>query len=455
MNIYNELLIGIAKEAGNQSSIRKNDTEDASVAGGSEHGPSKPWHQVSLEILREIECNTTPTVQTYNSVISTCMKEGEWYAARVVEKAASLSAREATIEMKPAGAEEVFQNRALKRVGSSPNAEQKFGFTYFQNLKLNYKVGKGGKDTWWEIGRYFADDKLETNEDDGKKHYAQAGGIIIGIQPHRNPLSNGLSIVFFDDSRVRLGRILLKNNNLDENRIQVEQRYCSSLVGMEVSKARRGEGFSKAFIAIWLRICLETDSYPRAAVMNKPLIAYVLMGFNFVPQNGGSRVELIRLNENDVSIDRNEDGYDPQFALYSPSAKSLQGLFSQRVLRTQNIAILDHLPSSISQEKRTAIYLKTRFEHPIAILERAVEYNPPSLLKSENTVIAVEGCRGQLPEQTQNTKEKQTHVQRKLLDDQIHTVLKTGNVEGESKSGYLEFFSNSTLLMQAFLPCEQ
>merc|ERR1712021_170660 len=64
MNIYNELLIGIAKEAGNQSSIRKNDTEDASVAGGSEHGPSKPWHQVSLEILREIECNTTPTVQT-------------------------------------------------------------------------------------------------------------------------------------------------------------------------------------------------------------------------------------------------------------------------------------------------------------------------------------------------------------------------------------------------------
>ena len=41
-----------------------------------------------------------------------------------------------------------------------------------------------------------------------------------------------------------------------------------SLVGMEMNKARRGNGLSTVFIAIWLRICLETGTYPRAAVMS-------------------------------------------------------------------------------------------------------------------------------------------------------------------------------------------
>ena len=224
---------------------------------------------------------------------------------------------------------------------------------------------------------------------------------------------------------------------------------------MEVNKARRGEGLSKIFVAIWLRICLETNAYPRAAVMNKPLIAYVLMGFDFVPQNGGSRVELIRLEKDDISIEKNEDGYNPQFALYSPSAKSLQGLFSERVLRQQNIAILDHPPSSISREKGTTIYLKTKFEHPIAIMENAVEYNPPPLLQNEKR-LDIEGlqngdgmplCVDQPPEQKQKTEA------RKLLDRQIHTVLKTNNVKDTIATGtvQLEFFTNSILLKRAFL----
>ena len=33
------------------------------------------------------------------------------------------------------------------------------------------------------------------------------------------------------------------------------------------------------------------------------------------------------------------------------------------------------------------IYLKTKLEHPIAILEGAVEYNPPSNVKNENLTL--------------------------------------------------------------------
>ena len=418
LNIYNELLIGIAKEAGkgiDRSSIRSNN----------KGSPLKPWHQVALEILHEIESNSKPTAQTYNSVISTCMKEGQWDAARLIEKAAP-----------PAEEDEVCQS---KLVGSSPNTLHAFGSAYFQNLKSNFKVGKGGKDTWWEIGCHFTDDKCKSNKN---------RGIIIGIQPHRNPLSNGISIVFFNEtSSVRIGRILLKNtcsNNIDENE--------SSLVGMEVSKARRGKGLSKVFIAIWLRICLETGTYPRAAVMNKPLIAYVLMGFNFVPQKGGSCVELIRLNDNDTKINKDEDECGPKFALYSPSAKSLQGLFSRRVLNTQNIVILDSLPPSISMKQRTTIYLKTKFEHPIAIMEHAVEHNTSSFVKGKRSLIDSKGCGDQLQNHKQRTKGGDPNPQRKLLDKQIHHVLKTDNAKGTMKNGCLEFFSNNTSLKHAFLP---
>jgi hypothetical protein len=154
--------------------------------------------------------------------------------------------------------------------------------------------------------------------------------IIIGIQPHRNPMSNGMSMVFYDElSGEKMGRILLKNTCIEKKNNQPEIHYYSSLVGMEVNKTRRGEGLSKVFVAIWLYLCIETNTYMRAAVMNKPLIAHVLMGFNFMPQNGGSRVELIRLKNRNTVIGKREDGYNPNFALHSPSAKSLQGLFSQ------------------------------------------------------------------------------------------------------------------------------
>ena len=134
------------------------------------------------------------------------------------------------------------------------------------------------------------------------------------------------------DERVRI--ILLRNTSSlrssKNKEDQSEPIYYSSLVGMEVNKQRRGEGLSKVFVAIWLRLCLDTHTYPRAAVMNKPLIAHVLMKFGFLPQNGGSRVELIRLNSStDNILNGDKDGYSPKFALYSTSAKSLQGLFSE------------------------------------------------------------------------------------------------------------------------------
>ena len=160
----------------------------------------------------------------------------------------------------------------------------------------------------------------------------------------------------------------------------------------------------------------------RAALMNKPLIVHVLMGFNFMPQNGGSRVELIRLKNRDTNI-KSEDGYSPNFALYSPSAKSLQGLFSQRVLRTQSVMVMDHPPSPEERKNGSVIYLKTKFEHPIAIMDNVVDYAPPLSLENDMKPASQIIC------------------QRRLLVSKIDDVLDEGGVQ---------LFSNSTRLKRAF-----
>lgn len=63
VNICNELLIGIAKEAGN------NVANAARDEGASD--PSEPWHKVALRIMRTMEASDVkPTAQTVNSIIS-------------------------------------------------------------------------------------------------------------------------------------------------------------------------------------------------------------------------------------------------------------------------------------------------------------------------------------------------------------------------------------------------
>ncbi|KAL3817088.1 hypothetical protein ACHAXA_009919 [Cyclostephanos tholiformis] len=444
-NTYNDLLIGIAKEAGRINSTYEE--RNVAVDFGREDIPAKPWHKIALKILHEMEIlDKNPTEQSYNSVMAACGKERNRTAlAWVAKKAAMLSSRSA-IEMR--SSDKCLQN------------ESDFASSaYFENLLSFRKIGKG-RECWWEIGRYSVSCSNDENAAFDAKSRKRMRSIIIGIQPHRNPLCNGLSIVFHDEtSRIKLGRILLRNASSrrpGKSERQLEPIYHSSLVGMEVNKTRRGEGLSKIFVAIWLHICLKINTYPRAAIINKPLISCVLMGFKFMPQNGGSRVGLIRLKDN--SIEKDNDENTPQFGLYSPSAKSLQGLFSQRYLRMQNIAILDHPPSPASGQSGTIIYVKTGFEHPIAIFENAVEYSPPHSFANDDKLFVDERTLCEIVpvglyqqnEQKQQTSTSQSIIQRKLLADQIDSILKT-NVPA---NGNLEYFANVSSLEGAFLSCE-
>lgn len=370
-NCYNVLLIGIAKEAGRANSAKSNDG-------------NFNWHKVALQILQEMEAQgLRPTEQERNSVIAACGREGAWNEAAYVEKKDSILNGRAT-----------FSSHDLKRDCKTGNTvTDSFRNTldaYFKDLEHFRKFGKG-EDSWWEIGRYNRDN---------------APAIIIGISPHRNPIRNGISLVFYNENGLKLGRMLLKNSSTS----MPDPVSYSCIVGMEVKHSERGQGLSKLFVAIWLKICLATNSYPRAAVMNKPLISLVLMHFGFIPQRGGTCVKLIRLDDNQ------------KFGLYSTSKKSLQGVFSQRVLRSQNILILTH---NVPQGKVSTVYIKTTFEHPIAIVDHAVDFEPPIDMEQElRRVVENVTTRDGSVEDT----EYRGDFQRKFLEVQLQDIFEKGKL---------------------------
>jgi len=138
------------------------------------------------------------------------------------------------------------------------------------------------------------------------------------------------------------------------------------------------------------------------------LIALVLSKFGFVPDDGGTRCVLIRL-ENDAK------DHNPRFGLYSAQRKSLDGVFSHRVLRTQNIKLLGSPPNS----RGVDVVIKTTFSHP---------YKPPDDERNDNEL----------------------QRERTLLEEKISAALNLGE-NNDKGGGKMEYFASNEKLRRAFL----
>jgi hypothetical protein len=67
----------------------------------------------------------------------------------------------------------------------------------------------------------------------------------------------------------------------------------SSLRGMEIAKPLRGQGLSRVFLAVWLRLCAEASLTPTTQIINKPLLSRSLTRLGFRPVNGRGTVVSI------------------------------------------------------------------------------------------------------------------------------------------------------------------
>ena len=202
---------------------------------------------------------------------------------------------------------------------------------------------------YWMIGTYV----------DHTKGY----NFIVALQPHRNPIKNGIKILLYNHDMnttdavgtTKVGYLLMINhpvNDAHDNGTLGATRGSSTLLGVYLDPAFRQGGLSKIFIAMWLQLCCKARAVPRTGIMNKPLLALVLQHtFHFVPEvtNGSNGVNV------EVSLVANTTATDPSLGvassspaaigIYSSNIKCLQGVFSLRDIRRENILLLRE-PSS-------------------------------------------------------------------------------------------------------------
>ena len=287
-------------------------------------------HKDVLGLLTNIEDspNVDANSETYDIVIRCCGKDAAWNEASRIMKRIGLS---------PTDSKGTGKSKMLSK-------ENSYDYSiYYDNLNRLPKLGKG-KDMYWEIGRYSRSD-------------FKSGEIIVGVQPHRNPKANGISLVFMDASNTtdKLGFMLLRHS-LGMGGKGADDMF-SALIGMLVDEKHRGNGLSSTFVAIWLQLCLDLGVYPRAEVMKKPLISAALAKFGFKPLKGGVPVEIAPISAVSGQVIK----WEATVAMYSPKHQSLGGIYRERDLRVQKLVVASEPPSP----RGTLVYLGTGFSHPI------------------------------------------------------------------------------------------
>jgi len=208
-----------------------------------------------------------------------------------------------------------------------------------------------GKRKWYKLGSVISIKGLE---------------VVFGLQPHRNPVLNGLSLVFHKKEGEKLGFMLIRNQ-WEELLHKQENVFFSSILGMFVDEKHRDKGLAKIFLGIWLQICLNLKAFPRSEKINKPLVSLVLTRFGFIPTSESAiEIEISPLaNIPEHGLKMNDLSWKPLFALYSRCPLN----FGERELRTQKMVVSRQPPSP----KGKLTKVRTTFEHPITQKVKAGE----------------------------------------------------------------------------------
>jgi hypothetical protein len=121
----------------------------------------------------------------------------------------------------------------------------------------------------------------------------------------------------------------------------------STMIGVYIRPDLRRLGLSKTILSIWLDLCQHAGLTARTGVINKPLLALVLEHtFRFSPQAGGVMIEVAPGSSNG------------KVALYAPSLKSMEGVFSSWDVKRENIELLNRPPLT----RGRLCHIKTAFE---------------------------------------------------------------------------------------------
>lgn len=302
-------------------------------------------YEMTKIIWKEMEKENICTDATYKSLISIFSKENQYNdVAAVRERMDSPSASQSTILSVP-----------MKKLNNPLTP------AYIKDLEKLEKVDNVSK-AWYKVGT-IQSDLLRSLPNKT---------IIFGLQQHKNPIFNGVSLVFYTLAGDKLGFMLLRNHlessrgtsSVGDRKLKVDEDCClfSSIMGMKIEENFRGHGLAKVFIGLWIEICLRAGARPRSEMINKPLLSLALTNFGFIPTSDCKiEVEISRINSSSDTKILSEINWEPHFALYSSKALN----FGERELRIQKMIVTKNRPDP--RGKVTAV--KTCFDHPMKTME--------------------------------------------------------------------------------------
>ena len=296
---------------------------------------SEGRYETAKKIWEEMERENICSDATYKSLIRLFSKENQWGdVAAVRDKLNCLSSTN--------GSGSISVDIASIPVGTHGSSPaDAVTPRYIKDLEKLQKVDNVKK-TWYKLGIVRISEELE---------------IEFGIQTHRTPILNGISLVFYTPSGEKLGFMLIRNQ-LEHLPHKIEKRiFFSSILGMFVDEKHRGQGLANMFMGTWLQICVNSRALPRSEKINKPLLSLVLSNFGFIPVSDSAiEIEIAPIAEV-YDVNTNDLSWKPLFSLYSLSPLN----FGERELRIQKMIVSRCPPSP--RGKVTAV--RTIFEHPM------------------------------------------------------------------------------------------
>ena len=179
--------------------------------------------------------------------------------------------------------------------------------------------------------------------------------LVVAAQPDRG----GTKLIFLNPTGLQLGHILLESPDVSRSRLR----------GMCVEEGSRGKGYSRLFIAIWLRLCKHTGVVPATSRINKPLLALTLVRSGFTPTHSEEECEVMGASpatpipdcSRALSVEVSSDGGEGNHVhLYSEDNGRLASGFSATELRTQRLVIT----ANPSEPRGRRVDIRTQYRAP-------------------------------------------------------------------------------------------
>jgi predicted GNAT family acetyltransferase len=294
--------------------------------------PSKFRCDQSFKIWQDMENNNESSDASYKSLLNIFTKEKKWDDVALVRQ-------------------RIHSEKML--------IDETSGFL----LDLDKLEKVQGNKVWYKLGHVEYGNEIGSD-------------LIFGIQNHRNPTDNGVSLVFYEATGTKIGYMLIRN--------QLNQQILfSDIIGMYIQEEHRGRGIAKVCIAIWLQLCLICRAFPRSEKINKPLLSLILSKFGFKPNDGGVDIEISPISN--TKVDLTKLNWRPNFAIYSKSISPNDGTFGDRELVTQRMVVVNTPP----YPRGKLATVKTSLYHPSAKLASQCAKTEHETLELQNQINKV------------------------------------------------------------------